>query len=184
MPALKKALGALDTLNKGDIGEMKNYATPPEDLVMVMDAVCVLLDKKTGWDEAKKLMSNPNGFIETLKSYDKDNIPPRLHKKLKKYTENPRFEPDEIAKKSVAGKSIAQFCVAMDKYAEVKKVVEPKEAMLKKAQQELDVANADLKGKQAKLQAVRNKINALQSNYRNSLQILEDLNTQKETTEV
>jgi dynein heavy chain len=72
----------------------------------------------------------------------------------------------------------------MDKYAEVKKVVEPKEAMLKKAQQELDVANADLKGKQAKLQAVRNKINALQSNYRNSLQILEDLNTQKETTEV
>jgi dynein heavy chain len=26
MPALKKALAALDTLNKGDIGEMKNYA--------------------------------------------------------------------------------------------------------------------------------------------------------------
>jgi dynein heavy chain, axonemal len=46
MPALKKALSALDTLNKGDIGEMKNYATPPEDLVLVMDAVCVLLDRK------------------------------------------------------------------------------------------------------------------------------------------
>jgi hypothetical protein len=26
MPALKKALAALDTLNKADIGEMKNYA--------------------------------------------------------------------------------------------------------------------------------------------------------------
>lgn len=184
MPALKKALGALDTLNKGDIGEMKNYAKPPEDLVMVMDAVCVLLDKKTGWDEAKKLMANPGGFIDTLKSFDKDNIAPRLHKKLKKYTEDPRFDPDEIAKKSVAGKSICMFCCAMDKYAEVKKVVEPKEIMLKKAQSELDVANADLKGKQAKLQAVRNKINALQNNYRNSLQILEDLNTQKETTEL
>jgi len=43
MPALNKALAALDTLNKADIGEMKNYATPPEDLVLVMDAVSVLL---------------------------------------------------------------------------------------------------------------------------------------------
>jgi dynein heavy chain len=66
MPALQKAEGALKTLNKADIGEMKNYATPPEDLVMVMDAVCTLLDKKTGWDQAKKEMANPNAFIETL----------------------------------------------------------------------------------------------------------------------
>lgn len=53
------------------------------------------------------------------------------------------------------------WCIAMDKYAEVKKVVEPKEAKLKEAQSQLDVANADLKGKQAKLQLVRNKINTL-----------------------
>lgn len=184
MPALKKALGALDTLDKGDIGEMKNYAKPPEDLVMVMDSVCVLLDKKTGWDEAKKLMNNPNEFIKMLQSYDKDKIPPRLHKKLKKYTEDPKFEPDLIAKKSVAGKSICMWACAMDKYAEVKKIVEPKEAKLKEAQAELDVAEGDLKGKRARLQAVRNKINALQTNYRNSLAILEDLNTQKETTEL
>lgn len=66
MPALKKALAALDTLNKSDIGEMKNYANPPEDLVLVMDAVCTLLDKKTGWAEAKQLMNNPAQFIESL----------------------------------------------------------------------------------------------------------------------
>lgn len=46
MPALNKALAALDTLNKADIGEMKNYAQPPEDLVLVMDAVSILLGKK------------------------------------------------------------------------------------------------------------------------------------------
>lgn len=169
MPALKKALAALDTLDKGDIGEMKNYAKPPEDLVLVLDAVSCLLDKKSGWDEAKKMMANPNAFIETLQKYDKDKIPARLHKKLKKYTEDPRFEPDLIAKKSVAGKSICMWALAMDKYAEVKKVVEPKEAKLAESQKQLDVANADLKGKQARLQAVRNKINTLQTNYRNSL---------------
>ena len=53
MPALKKALAALDTLNKNDITEMKNYGQPPDDLVMVLDAVLVLMGKKTGWPEAK-----------------------------------------------------------------------------------------------------------------------------------
>jgi len=91
MPALKKALAALDTLNKNDITEMKNYATPPEDLVLVMDAVCTLLDKKTGWPEAKSLMNNPGAFISELQQYDKDKIPSRIIKKLKKYTEDPKF---------------------------------------------------------------------------------------------
>jgi predicted nucleic acid-binding Zn-ribbon protein len=49
---------------------------------------------------------------------------------------------------------------------------------------ELEVAQVDLKKKQATLQQVRNKINTLQTNYRNSLQILEDLNTQKNTIEI
>ncbi len=159
MPALNKALAALDTLNKADIGEMKAYAQPPEDLVLVMDAVSILLGKKTGWDEAKKMMSNPGEFITSLQKYDKDNIKESILKKLKKYTNDPRFVPDLIAKKSLAGKSICMFCCAMDKYAEVKKIVEPKEAKLAEAMKQLEVANADLKGKQQKLQAVRNKIN-------------------------
>jgi dynein heavy chain, axonemal len=63
MPQLEKALKALDTLEKDHIVEMKNYTSPPPDLELVMDAVCVLLDKKTGWAEAKQLMNNPNAFI-------------------------------------------------------------------------------------------------------------------------
>lgn len=92
-------------------------------------------------------MNNPAEFIRILQAYDKDKIPPRLHKKLKKYTEDARFQPDLIAKKSVAGKSICMWAVAMDKYAEVKKVVEPKEKKLAEAMKELDAANADLKQK-------------------------------------
>jgi len=37
------------------------------------------------------------------------------------------------------------WCIAMDKYSEVKKVVEPKEAKLAEAEKLLLVANADLK---------------------------------------
>jgi dynein heavy chain len=116
-----------------------------------MDAVCVLLDKKTGWPEAVILMKNPGEFILRLQNYDKDSIPPRLHKKLKKYTNDARFTPELIKKKSVAGESICCFCLAMDKYADVKKIVEPKEAKLKEAMAQLEVAQADLKIKQTKL---------------------------------
>jgi hypothetical protein len=43
------------------------------------------------------------------------------------------------------------FVLAMDKYAEVKKIVEPKEAKLAESMKLLDVANKDLKEKQGKL---------------------------------
>lgn len=57
MPIYKEALGALDTLNKNDIIEMKSYAKPPEDLVLVIQAVCFLMDKPETWDEGKKMMN-------------------------------------------------------------------------------------------------------------------------------
>lgn len=56
MPALEKAIRALDTLKESDIGEMKGYAKPPDDLVLVLDAVALLLGETQGWDSAKKMM--------------------------------------------------------------------------------------------------------------------------------
>ena len=148
MPALNKALAALDTLDKKDIVEMKMYSTPPEDLILVLDAVCVLLGEKPSWDTSKKLMNNPAAFIASLQKYDKDNIKAKLHKEIKKYTTNPRFVPAEIKKKSAAGESLCQWVHAMDKYTEVKKIVGPKEEALAIAEKQLVAAQSDLKGKQ------------------------------------
>jgi dynein heavy chain len=74
MPIYREALSALDTLNKNDIVEMKSYPKPPEDLVLVISAVCLLLDQKENWDEGKKLMNQPENFINSLKNFPKDNI--------------------------------------------------------------------------------------------------------------
>jgi dynein heavy chain len=140
MPALKKALAALDTLQKKDIDEMKSYSKAPDDLVLVLDAVLLLLGKKPSWDEAKKAMSNPNGFIAELQGYNKDKINDKLHKSIKKFTNDPRFKPDLIKKKSQAGESLCMWVCAMDKYTEVKKIVGPKEIALAAAEEELVVA--------------------------------------------
>jgi dynein heavy chain len=106
MPIYREAIGALDTLDRGDITEMKAYANPAEEIVLVVSAVCLLLGVKESWDEGKKLMNNPNDFINRLKTYDKDHMKEALLRKLKKYTEDPRFEPAAIARKSNAAKSI------------------------------------------------------------------------------
>jgi len=86
MPVYRDALRALDTLDKGDITEMKAYASPAEEIVLVVKAVCLLRGKPENWDEAKKLMGNAGEFLQQLKTYPKDNIKERLLTKLKKYT--------------------------------------------------------------------------------------------------
>ena len=130
MPIYREALSALDTLNKNDIIEMKSYPKPPEDLVLVISAVCLLLEVKENWDEGKKLMNQPENFINMLKTFNKDTIKDSKLKKLKKYVNDPRFEPKLIEKKSQAGKSICMWAKAIDNYSEVMKIIKPKQIAL------------------------------------------------------
>ena len=110
-------------------------------------------------------MKEPRKFIDDLMKFDKDNIKEGTLKKLKKYINDPRFIPKNIAKKSEAGKSICMWVRAMDTYAEVKKIVVPKQEALKTAEAQLGKATAELKKKQAELQVVRDKIAALEAEY-------------------
>jgi dynein heavy chain len=184
MPIYKEAIGALDTLDKSDITEMKAYASPAEEIILVVSAVCLLLGKKETWDDAKKLMNNPAEFINTLKNYDKDHIKEGLLKKLKKYTNDPRFDPASIKKKSNAAQSLCLWARALDNYAAVMKIIKPKQIALAQAEGELKVAQDELRTKQQALQKVRDQIHQLQTNYEASQRKLEDLTKQKETIEI
>lgn len=147
MPMVEKALKALDTLEPKDIGEMRGYAKPPVDLVELMKAVMYIMDVKGEWPEAQGLMKDPNGFVLSLKKFDKDNIKEKKLKGLKAFVKDPRLEPDTIAKKSLAGKSIAMWVHAIDKYAEVKKIIVPKEIAMNEAKAQLAVVEKELKTK-------------------------------------
>ncbi len=50
MPALNKAVSALNSLDKKDITEVKSFANPPPAVQIVMEAVCILLNQKPDWD--------------------------------------------------------------------------------------------------------------------------------------
>jgi dynein heavy chain len=121
-------------------------------------SVCLLLGSKENWDEGKKLMNEPAKFIESLKSYDKENIPEKILNKLKKYTNHPDFLPEIIEKKSRAGKSILSWVKAIDNFSGVMKVIAPKKEKLAKEEAQLKVAKEELQAKQASLQQIRDKI--------------------------
>ena len=75
-----KAVKALKALSKGDIVEVKSMKKPPGGVKLTMEAVCILLGVKPGWDESKKLLGDMK-FLERLKNYDKDNIKKKIIKK-------------------------------------------------------------------------------------------------------
>lgn len=124
-------------------------------------------------------MNNPNDFINGLKTYDKDNIKESLLKKLKKYTNDNRFDPASIANKSKAAESLCLWARAIDNYSAVMKIIKPKQESLNKAEGELKIAQDELRGKQASLKQVKDLIHTLQTNYNKSQRTLEELNAQK-----
>lgn len=50
------------------------------------------------WEGGKALLQDPQKFLDSLFSYDKDNIPPEVIKKIQTYVDNPAFTPENISK--------------------------------------------------------------------------------------
>ncbi|EFJ44216.1 dynein heavy chain 2 [Volvox carteri f. nagariensis] len=180
LPALERALESLKNLSRNDIVEVKSLQNPPAGVRTVMEATCIMFDEKPKmkddpanvgkkipdyWEPAKKLLNDPTKFLENLFSYDKDNIPDHVIKKIESYIQRDDFTPEAISKVSKACTSICMWVRAMYVYHNVALSVAPKRAALAAAQQQLDATMEALKGAQAKLQSVEDKIAALEADY-------------------
>eukprot|EP00898_Chlorokybus_atmophyticus_P003847 jgi/Chlat1/4463/Chrsp29S04567 len=176
MPALKEALSALDTLKPADINYVKSLKNPPSAVKLVMEAVCVILDVKpvkvpdgSGkmafdyWKPSVALL-NDKEFLNTLKAYDKDNIPPKIIDKIRStYLTNEEFTPERAANASAAAEGLCKWVNAMSKYDAVAKVVAPKQAQLKIAEAAYEKVMVALRAKQAELKEVLDKLAAMEA---------------------
>ncbi|XP_063362018.1 dynein axonemal heavy chain 3 [Cydia amplana] len=178
VPALNAALDALNTLKPADITLVKSMKNPPAGVKLVMEAVCVMKgikgDRKMGpdgkpfedyWGPSQKMLGDMK-FLENLKAYDKDNIPPAVMKKIRdKYIPDREFDPAVIAKVSSACEGLCKWVRAMDVYDRVIKVVAPKKAALFEAESELQSQMNTLNAKRAQLQGVLDKLQALNDEF-------------------
>ena len=120
------------------------FMCPPRKVSRPLTS-CHTQGSKPTWDDSKKLLTDTK-FLESLETYDKENIPDKTIKQLQKYINNPDFVPEKVKKVSTAATSLCMWVRAMDVYNRVAKNVEPKR---KPECFAVDVAGAKLSGSHA-----------------------------------
>ncbi|KAL4237693.1 Dynein heavy chain 14 [Mactra antiquata] len=183
IPALKNAVASLETLDKASISEIRVYLSPPYLVATVLNAVCLLFQKKPDWPTAKMMLGDPN-FLKKLLQFDKNSLPDKVFHKLKKYTKHPDFNPDSVGKVSNSCKSICEWVLALEHYNEVHKMVKPKQKRVLEAQEALKLAQNSLSQKQASLKKIQEHLNTLTEKYEESVNQRESLKQHQKTTEL
>ncbi|XP_062828664.1 dynein axonemal heavy chain 14 isoform X3 [Anolis carolinensis] len=181
LPSLEKALNALDALDKGHIAEIRVYTRPPPLVLTVMNAVCILLQKKPTWTSAKLLLADP-GFLKRLVTLDKDNLPEKVFVQLKQFVKSPDFSPVKVGLVSVACCSICQWILALDHYHNVQKIVGPKQAKVAEAEELLKCAYEKLAEKQRSLALIEQHQQNLEAKYAEGIAEQESLAARKDQT--
>ncbi|GCC38553.1 hypothetical protein chiPu_0017068 [Chiloscyllium punctatum] len=180
MPALEAAVSALDTLKPADITVVKTMQNPPGPIKLVMESICVIKGIKperkpdpTGsgkmiedyWGPSKKLLGDLK-FLESLKTFDKDNISPAIMKRIReRFIDHPDFQPSVIKNVSSACEGLCKWVRAMEVYERVIKVVGPKRERLRIAEEEFAVQMEMLNVKRGELKALEDKLQALNDDF-------------------
>jgi dynein heavy chain len=181
LPALEEAVKCLNDLKKSDIDEVKSLKTPPAGVVLTIKVCCLMFEikpiKKNDpkdptkkfddyWEAGQKgLLGDAKAFMQSLFTFDKDNIPDRIIKQITPFIEDPGFTPAAIERSSKACTAICMWARAMYKYHFVALGVAPKRAKLKEAEDELAVVMAQLAKSQAQLKAVNDRLAELEAAF-------------------
>ena len=161
-PLLLEAQKALNALNKNDISEIRTFNNPPPIVAMVLEAVCVLLEEKTDWGSIKAVMTDVD-FLGRLVALDKEKMKENTIRKLRILINKPDFDTEQIGQKSLACKSLAIWCKAIENYNRVERIVRPKRQKAHEMNKILDDKKKLLAEKTKELDLSRSKLSELQT---------------------
>jgi len=196
LPALDAAVAVLKNLKLSDLSEAAKYANPPGGVKLTMEAMCVLKNvppKMEGaagqkvanyWEPGKKMLSDGKTLLDSMFSFDKDNIPEKIIQKLQPYIENEEFTPKKIESASKACTAMCQWVHAMNKYHFVAKEVEPKRIALAESQAQLAELTEKLNKLRAQLKAVVDKLALLEDKFNKAVAQKEELAEKMQVAEV
>lgn len=195
IPALEEAVKCLNDLKKADIDEVKSMKTPPEGVLLTIKVCCIMFNippvKKNDpltpgkkiddyWEAGqKKLLYDAKAFLNSLLTFDKDNIPDRIIKSITVFMEDPKFDPPAIRFSSTACAGICMWARAMYKYHFVALGVAPKRLRLKEAEDELAIVMKQLEKAKTELMGVNNRLQDLEKSYNEAVEKM-DMLQQKE----
>jgi dynein heavy chain, axonemal len=91
------------------------------------------------------MMNPPPAFIETLKNYNKEEIKDWQKDEVNKLRAMPHFTFANMEKKSSAAANLAAWVINVMDYNEIYVQVKPLQEEAERAENELNVKNAELK---------------------------------------
>ena len=115
-----KVNSAATDIKVGALTELKSLANPPSGVKAVCETINMIFGQKAGWQHSKKMLANPNKFLDMVKGYDYDRVSAATFKKLKKYATDPNETFDAIVRKSMAAGCLYKWVSALYNYCEVK----------------------------------------------------------------
>lgn len=142
---------------QNNLTELKSFGSPPLAVTNVTAAVMVLtapsgrVPKDRSWKAARVVMGKVDAFLDCLINFNKENIHENCIKAIQPYLQDPEFNPEFIASKSLAAAGLCSWVVNIVRFYEVYCEVEPK-------RQALNKANAELAAAQEKLSNIKAKI--------------------------
>ncbi|KAE8615220.1 hypothetical protein XENTR_v10008446 [Xenopus tropicalis] len=114
------------------------------------------------WPASKKMLGDMK-FLDSLKEFDKDNIPPKVITQIRRdFISNPEFQPAVIKNVSSACEGLCSWVRAIEVYDKVAKIVAPKRQRLEAAEADFRIHMEKLKIKRAELKEVSDKLEVLQ----------------------
>jgi len=125
---MERATEAVNCLEVKSIQELKALANPPPACAEVTKAVLILLKgekKNHAWDNAKKMMGNPKGFIESIQGFDGDNIDEWKLEALKPIMAQDFFTKEIMMGKSQAAAYLCAWVINIVIYNTIFKKVKP-----------------------------------------------------------
>eukprot|EP01028_Stygiella_incarcerata_P006524 TRINITY_DN2668_c0_g1_i2.p1 TRINITY_DN2668_c0_g1~~TRINITY_DN2668_c0_g1_i2.p1 ORF type:complete len:4588 (-),score=1267.00 TRINITY_DN2668_c0_g1_i2:3353-17116(-) len=185
-PALDEAFEVLSELTRQDVGEVRKYAKPPPQVQTTLSAVMVILKKPQSWDEAKRVMGDPN-FVQMLKEFPEkkaDTLTDALLTKISKFTNRPDFTAEAVGNVSKAAGALCKWVHAMENFGRVFKDVAPKRSRLANTMQELEKKEKQLRESRERLAEITKKVQELSERYEKSIHEKEALRKDAEELEL
>ena len=109
MPALLAAKKAVSDIDRKDINEMRAYANPPQLVLQVFGAVCLLFKKKETWDDSKRMMGEGD-FVGNLINFKTETVTNQMLSKLRAtYLSLPNFNKETAKSVSAALVSLVEW---------------------------------------------------------------------------
>jgi len=140
--------------------------------------------KKPTWNDAKKMMNNPQQFLDSLKDFKKEEIPPANITALEPYLSSEEFTPEVVETKSSAAAGLCSWVINIVKYFKIFCEVEPKRIKTEEKKVELEKEKDNLSKKIKEVQSLEAEYNKLIKQLEEAKQELKNLEEkQRKTTE-